>query len=87
MQPVTPIIPGFELPVTVYAKDQPKYRQFPVFKDADGTTVSRWKLTFWERLKVLVGGNIYLTLLTFNQPLQPVKLSVECPIDYGFNSN
>jgi hypothetical protein len=85
MKPIIPVCPGFELPVTVYAKD-PQYLQLPCYKDEDGTVMTRWKLTFKERIKILLYGNLWLTVLTFNKSLQPINLTVDCPIDTGFNS-
>jgi len=86
MKPITPIVPGFPLPITEYAKNQPEYNTLPVYKEEDGTIVSRWKLSFLERLKLLVYGDLWLIVMTFNRPLQPVRMSVTCPIDNGFNS-
>lgn len=48
MKPVSPIIPGESLPITVYAR-------------------------------VLFSGNVYLWMLTFNHPLQPIMLQVDKP--------
>ena len=79
MRPVLPIIPGEKLPTTVYAENQPEYKPLPVFKDSDGAVLSRWKLSWRERLRVLFSGNIYLWVLTFNCPLQPVMLQIEKP--------
>ena len=79
MKPVSPIIPGVDLPETVYAKDQPEYQPLPVFKNTDGTILTRWKLSFWERLKVLFSGDVYLFVMTFNKPLQPLQMQVEKP--------
>ena len=79
MKPVSPVVPGYELLETVYAKDQPNYKPLPVWKQHDGTTLSRWRLTWKERLRVLFSGNVYLWILTFNQPLQPVMLQTEKP--------
>ena len=79
MRPVLPIIPGESLPTTVYAENQPEYKPLPVFKDSDGAVLSRWKLSWHERLRVLFSGNIYLWVLTFNRPLQPVMLQTEKP--------
>jgi hypothetical protein len=79
--PVTPVAPGIDLPVTVYGRGQPKYRELPAFRYDDGAVVTRWKLTLSERFRVLFSGNIWLTQLTFNRALQPVKLETECPID------
>lgn len=81
MIPITPIVPGFDLPYVVYAKDQPEYIPLPALRDDDGTILTRWKLSWKERLQVLFGGSLWLTILTHNHPLQPVKLSTECPVD------
>lgn len=80
MKPITPIVPGFNLPTVEYAKDQPEYNALPAWRGEDGMVVTRWHLSFKERLQVLIGGSIWLTMLTFNKPLQPVKLTTECPI-------
>ena len=80
MKPITPVVPGFNLPVTEFAKDQPEYITLPSHRSPDGRVVTRWRLTFMERLRILLTGDLWLSLLTFNQPLQPVKLDVECPI-------
>jgi hypothetical protein len=85
MTPQTPIVPGMNLPVTIYAKDQPQYLQLPVFKQDDGIVLSRWKLSFLERIKILFIGNIYVVNLTFNDPLQPIKMTVDPPINKGYN--
>lgn len=79
MKPVEPILPGCDLPVTRYAETQEEYQTLPVYHQEDGTLLSRWRLTWRERLLVLFTGNIYLWQLTFNQPLQPVMLEVEPP--------
>lgn len=64
---------------TVYAKDQPEYMPLPVRRTPDGEVVSCWKPNWPARLKMLFGGRVYLTLLTFNNPLQPIRISVEKP--------
>lgn len=60
-----------------YAENQPEYMPLPVHKTPDGTVTSCWKMSFWERVKVLFTGRIFLTVLTFNKPLQPVLLMTE----------
>ncbi len=83
MTPLEQIIPGFDIPedeLVIYAKDQPEYIPLPAWKGPDGMRVTRWKLTLGERLRILFGGSIWLSILTFNRPLQPVKLTTECPI-------
>lgn len=83
MTPVAEIIPGFRLPeseLIVYAKDQPGYQPLPAWKGPDGLRVTRWKLSWRERLKVLVGGSVWLQILTFDRPLQPVLIETDCPL-------
>ena len=83
MTPTENIIPGFKLPddeLVIYAKDQPPYIPLPMWKGPDGQRVSRWNLSWRERLQVLLGGSVWLSVLTFDRPLQPVKLETTCPI-------
>jgi hypothetical protein len=78
-KPVQPIVPGIGLPVTVYGENQPECENLPAFRLLDGTTLSRWRLTWRERLLVLLRGDVYLWLLTNNRPLQPVLIQIERP--------
>lgn len=80
MKPVSPVIPGC-LEVT-YAKNQPEYIPLPAIKSADGMVTTRWHMSWKERLKALLSGSVYLQILTFNQKLQPVKLSLQIPAEY-----
>jgi hypothetical protein len=80
MKPITPVVPGFDLLIITFAKDQPEYNPLPAHWQPDGRVTTRWQLTWRERLRVVFGGSIWLQQLTFNQPLQPVKLTAECPI-------
>lgn len=72
----------FEEANMVFAKDQPEYLPLPAYihpMDPHGTVVSCWQMTWRERLRVLWSGRLYLSVLTFNQPLQPQRPSVESP--------
>lgn len=65
-----------------YAKDQPEYLALPAHRfkdDPQGRIACCWKLSFIERLKLLFTGTLWHQVLTFNQPLQPQKLTVEKP--------
>ena len=77
MKPIDPQIAGLEL--RVYAKDQPGYIPLPSRVDSEGTVVTCWKLTWRERLTVLWRRTFFLTLLTFNHPLQPIRCSIDKP--------
>ena len=65
----------------VYAEDQDEYLSLPVHKSNDGIVTSCWKLSLRERVKILLFGKLYLQMLTFNNPLQPVRLDVCNPVD------
>lgn len=56
-----------------FGKDQPEYQPLPAFIDdsPQGEVITCWNLTLRERLIVLLKGEIWLSLLTFNKPLTP----------------
>ena len=81
MKPITPIIPGSASPVVIYAKNQPEYNPLPAHRTEDGVVTTRWHLSIIERLRILIGGSIWLSMCTFNHPLQPVKLYTKCPLN------
>ena len=62
----------------VWAKDQPEYRPLPAFTN-ERETISCWRLTWRERLRVLVTGRLWLRQSNFGGPLQPQLPSVESP--------
>lgn len=65
----------------VIAKDQPQYRPLPAYqyRDAEATIVCCWRLSWRERLRVLLTGRIWHRVLTFRQSLQPQLLTTEKP--------
>lgn len=62
----------------VYAKDQPQYLPLPALLSmmSDGQMVTRWTLSPEERAAIAGGADVFLTVLTFGRPLQPVLLEV-----------
>jgi hypothetical protein len=62
-----------------FAKNQKPYIPLPAkrFPGPEGLVTSCWKLTWKERITILFHGVIWLSCLTFNHPLQPVKLAVD----------
>jgi len=63
----------FEYSNVVYGKGQ-EYKELPAFKDDNGMVVTCWQLTDEELAEVKKTGKIYLSQLTFNQALQPVRM-------------
>lgn len=59
----------------VFAKNQPEYQPLPAYRCTDpegfGEVISCWKLSFWERLRVLFTGKIWASLCMFGKPLTP----------------
>ena len=83
MEPTTPVLTKeFQSQEIVYAKDQPEYTPLPVHRNKRGVVLSRWKLTQQEREAIAAGGDILLSVYTFNQPLQPIRIEIdECDRD------
>jgi hypothetical protein len=63
---------------TIFAKDQPQYQQLPalLLEGPEGHIISCWKLSFKERIQVLIFGRVWSSLMTFNKPLTPSFLTV-----------
>lgn len=64
---------------TVYAEHQPEYQPLPCLRCESGQLLICWKLTFRERLKLLLTGKLWHTISTFGQHLQPQMLEVAKP--------
>ncbi len=85
MIPISPVVPGcFEDHDTVFGKDQLEYLPLPAHVEGDGTITTRWKLSWRERFRIMWTGDMWLQIMTFNLPVQPVKLTTQCPISVPF---
>ncbi|RJP17198.1 MAG: hypothetical protein C4529_14985 [Deltaproteobacteria bacterium] len=73
-----PVVDGLEGHEVVYAKDQPEYIPLRCLRSNayTGSVLSRWTLTPEQRQLVAEGGDIFLELLTFGHPLQPIMIAV-----------
>lgn len=62
----------------VFAKDQPEYQPLPalIIDSPKGEVVSCWRLSFKERIQVLIFGRVWMSLMSFNKPLTPSYLAV-----------
>ena len=62
-----------------YAEYQEEYLPLPAYRnpEPEGHVVSCWKLSLKEKIKVLIHGRVYLSLMTFHKPLQPIIITVE----------
>jgi hypothetical protein len=73
---MTPV--EFPEQTVVWAKNQPPYLPLPAYTDGR-ETISCWKLTFKERIKVLIFGKLWLRQCNFGAKLQPQAPCVESP--------
>jgi len=68
----------FEGSTHIHAVNQPEYLPLPTHKKG-GIVTSCYELSFKERLKILFGAKIWVSLMTFDKPLQPQRISIEKP--------
>lgn len=61
----------------VYGKDQKEYEPLPALKFGDGTMVTCWKLSWRELLRIVWRRKVWVSVLTFNQPLQPLYITTK----------
>lgn len=71
----------------VYAADQPEYQPLPVWRRESGAVVTRWRLTWRERFALLLGRSLYLEVLTFGRPLQPLYPTVSEADVFGWEAD
>jgi hypothetical protein len=65
----------------VYAENQEEYLPLPVYEDGEqgGRVFHCWELTFRERIKMLFTGKLWISVLNFGRPLQPIMPMVDSP--------
>lgn len=69
----------------VFGENQPEYIPLPaerVGKPQTGQIITCWSLSPEELERVRETGQIYVSLLTFGQPLQPILVTVDKPEPY-----
>jgi len=69
---------AFPMQNIVVAKDQPPYLALPAYVD-NQETISCWRLTLWERLRLLFRGCVWVRQLNFGRPLQAIELNTLSP--------
>jgi hypothetical protein len=92
VKPVEPVLlrvdyRGYDLKAITCAKDQPQYVPLPLLHSTQvggpthrqGRVTARFRLTWGERLRLLLFGNLWLQVLTFHEPLLPMLLLAKEP--------
>jgi hypothetical protein len=83
------VIRGLEKWQITYATDQDEYLPLVGLQShyGDGEVLSRWPLTESQRRAIADGADIYLSLLTFHGPVQPVKMGIGINPDADYFRN
>jgi hypothetical protein len=66
---------------TTFAKDQKEYIPLPAHRTENGIVTSCWKLSLFESIKLLFTKKIYVSIMTYNNKLQPQLLKTKPPED------
>lgn len=61
----------------VYGENQPEYLPLPAHKTEEGQAIFCFELDEEERKRIAETGELWVSLLTFNQPLQPILLTTK----------
>ena len=69
----------------VYGANQKEYNPLPALyiKDKQGPVITCWKTSFFSRLKFLFTNRLWAIQLTFNAPLQPIRLETDRKMVYN----
>lgn len=73
-----PVVAGLERLELLIAKDQPEYIPLRalISAEASGILLTRWTPDPEQRQAIAAGADIFLELMTFKQPVQPILLRV-----------
>lgn len=73
-----PVVEEMEKAEVVYARTQPEYNPLRTLVSRDQTrkVLSRWEPTPAQRKAIAEGEDIFLELMTFGNPLQPIRMFV-----------
>lgn len=79
------VSPDVGVPEIAIAQNQLDYQELTAgvlyFSDGSQGLLTRWRLTDEEKEAIAQGEDLYVTILTFGQPMQPIMLHVSKP-DY-----
>ena len=79
--PKAPMVALYWFDAGYDSKEQPQYITLPalISHDPSGVVTTRWRLTWIERLRVLLSGNLWVQMMCFHRPTTPVKVLTRQP--------
>lgn len=71
----------FPKALSIFGTDQKEYLPLPAYRHKDDwrCVSSCWGMSLKDRIKVLFTGKVWVTMPTFGNALNPVKLSTDEP--------
>jgi hypothetical protein len=66
----------------VFAKNQPPYLPLPAYRyegEIGIGIIHCWKLSLFERIKILFTARLWINVVTFGKPPQPIRPMVNNP--------
>lgn len=60
-----------------FGEGQKEYMPLPALRFDDGTVVMCWKMSWKEMFKIILHRKVWVSLLTFNKPLQPTLVCAD----------
>ncbi len=70
-----------------FGEHQKEYMPLPALRFDDGNVVMCWKMSWKELFKLMLHRKAWISLLTFNKPLQPIGVSVNSEDFFTTNKN
>lgn len=71
-----PIAPRTGAPEVTIAEEQPDYSPLVGAVYANDVILTRWRMDDADRAKVAAGEDLYIALMTFGFPMQPMSVQV-----------
>lgn len=64
---------------TILGMSQDEYAPLQAYRAPNGQTICAFRLSPQEMREIQETGTLWISVLTFNQPFQPIGLSTQCP--------
>lgn len=80
MKAMSPVIPDKNFPEIKIAENQDEYETLPAIVNVEEQSVLfRFQLSDEEKAQIAETGDLYVTLWTFGEPMQPILIQTVCP--------
>jgi hypothetical protein len=70
------VAPRTGAPEVTIAEDQTAYSPLVAARYDDGVLLTRWRMNEADRAKVAAGEDLYIAVMTFGGPIQPMSVQI-----------